>query len=203
MASPGPYAVQQILVRQDEALAKHVAVSRIALSAAPPAVLCTTAFTGPNSHDWSTSKAVCYDRFFEVQKWALFIKGTKNIICCGLTRSSFITDFFELQFDTTTLIIPSFRMIKARGCKQRFKSDLLRNYLVPGRVYMQYYYTVVSHVPQQQYSRHRRENDNLSTAHQFSCCVHRLKRLRKSPHSPGPQPGTLGAASGADDGVDV
>ena len=60
-------------------------------------------------------------------------------------RSSFITDFFELQFDTPTLMIPSFRMTQARGCKQRFKSDLLRNYLVPGRIriYMQYYYTVI------------------------------------------------------------
>ena len=57
-------------------------------------------------------------------------------------RSSFITDFFELQFDTPTLMIPSFRMTQARGCKQRFKSDLLRNYLLPDRINMQYYYTV-------------------------------------------------------------
>ena len=37
------------------------------------------------------------------------------------------SDFFELQFDTATLIIQSFRMIKAtcRGCKQRFISDPL------------------------------------------------------------------------------
>ena len=34
------------------------------------------------------------------------------------------TDFFELQFDTATLIIQSFRKIKDRRCKQRFKSDL-------------------------------------------------------------------------------
>ena len=64
----------------------------------------------------------------------------KNIILCDSKRSSFITDFFDLQLDTATLIIPSFRMIKARGCKQRFKSDLLYT----GRVYnMQYYYTAV------------------------------------------------------------
>ena len=69
-----------------------------------------------------------------------FHKRQKNIILCDSKRSSFITDFFELQFDTTTLIIPSFRMIMARGCKQRFKSDLLRsNYLVPNRISMQYY----------------------------------------------------------------
>ena len=59
------------------------------------------------------------------------------------------TDFFELQFDTATLIIQSFRKIKDRRCKQRFKSDLLysgvRKYLVPARIYMQYYYTVVSY----------------------------------------------------------
>ena len=41
-------------------------------------------------------------------------------------RSSFITDFFKLHYDTAALIILSFRMIKARGCKQRFKSDLSR-----------------------------------------------------------------------------
>ena len=42
------------------------------------------------------------------------------------------------QFDTATLITPSFGIIKARGCKQRFKSD-------PPRIqdYFQYYYTVV------------------------------------------------------------
>ena len=33
--------------------------------------------------------------------------------------------FFKFQFDTATLIIQRFRLIKARGCKQRFKSDLL------------------------------------------------------------------------------
>ena len=95
-----------------------------------------------------------------------FRQRQKNIFLSDSKRSSFITDFFELQFDTATLIIPSFRMIKARGCKQRFKSDLLYT----GRVYnMQYYYTaVVWHVPQEQYSWHRHENDNSSTAHQLS-----------------------------------
>ena len=73
-----------------------------------------------------------------------FHKGQKSIILCDSKRSSFITDFFQLQFDTATLIIQSFRMINARGCKQRFKSDLLRIYLVPGRIriYKQYYLTV-------------------------------------------------------------
>ena len=71
-----------------------------------------------------------------------FHKRQKNIILRDSKRSSFITDFFELQFDTATLIIPSFRMTQARGCKQRFKSDLLRNYLLPDRINMQYYYTV-------------------------------------------------------------
>ena len=101
-----------------------------------------------------------------------FHQRKKIFISCDSKRSSFITDSLELQFDTATLIIPSFRMIKARGCKQRFKTD-------------------------------RHENDNSSTAHQFSCCVRRLKRLRTSPHSPGPQPGTLSTASGADDAEDV
>ena len=35
------------------------------------------------------------------------------------------TDFFELLFDTAALIIQSLRMTRARGCKQRFKSDLI------------------------------------------------------------------------------
>ena len=72
-----------------------------------------------------------------------FHKRQKNMNSRDSKRSSFIADFFELQFDAATLIIPSFRMIKARGCKQRFKSDLLRNYLVPDRIYMLYYYTAV------------------------------------------------------------
>ena len=67
---------------------------------------------------------------FYVPKLALFTKGKKNIILRDSKRSSFSTDFFEVQFDTPTLIIPSFRMIKATGCKQWFKSDLLRMYLV-------------------------------------------------------------------------
>ena len=71
-------------------------------------------------------------------------KKEKKILCDS-KRSSFITDSSELQFDTATFIIQSFRMIKARGCKQRFTSDLIRNYLVPVRIktYMQYNYTVV------------------------------------------------------------
>ena len=44
-------------------------------------------------------------------KMGPFRKRQKNIILCDSKRSSFITDFFELQFDTVTLIIPSFRMI--------------------------------------------------------------------------------------------
>ena len=133
-----------------------------------------------------------------------FHKRRKNIILRDSKRRSFITDYCELQFNTATLIIQSFRMIKARGCKQRFKSDLVRNHLVPD-IHLQYNYTVVqyntSHSSSTRDMRH--ENDNSSTAHQFSCCVHRLKPSRTSPHSPGPQPGTLGTASGADDTVDV
>ena len=34
-------------------------------------------------------------------------------------------------------------------------------------------------------------HSSSTMANQFSCCMHRLKRLRTSPHSPGPQPGTL------------
>ena len=58
-----------------------------------------------------------------------FSSKAKNIILCDSKRSSFITDVFELQLDTPTLIIPSFRMTQARGCKRRFQSDPLRTYL--------------------------------------------------------------------------
>ena len=76
-------------------------------------------------------------RFFEVQKWALFIKGKKTESYATQNGAFSSHIFFELQFGTATLIIPSFRMIKARGCKQRFRSDLFC------RIFMQYYYTVV------------------------------------------------------------
>ena len=52
-----------------------------------------------------------------------------------------------------------------------FRSDLLY------RFHAQYYiYYLVWHVPQQQYSWHRHENDNTATAHRFSYCVHKLER---------------------------
>ena len=70
----------------------------------------------------------------------------KHKILCGSKRSSFITDFFELQFDTLTLIIPSLRMAQARGCRgsNLIYSGVLRNHLVPDRIYMQHYYQVYS-----------------------------------------------------------
>ena len=54
-------------------------------------------------------------------KMGPFHQRQKSIILCDSKRSSFITDFFELQFDTATLIIAI---------------------LVPDWNYMQYYYTV-------------------------------------------------------------
>ena len=69
-----------------------------------------------------------------------FHKKQKNIILCDPELSSFITDFFELQFDTPTLIIPSFRRIETRGCRgSNLIYYLVRYYLVPDRIYMQYY----------------------------------------------------------------
>ena len=66
-----------------------------------------------------------------------FHKRQRNVILRDSKRSSFITYFFELLLDAATLIIPSSRMIKARGCMQRFKSDLLY------RIYTQHYYPAV------------------------------------------------------------
>ena len=68
--------------------------------------------------------------FFSFENGPFSQKAKKHEILCDSKRSSFITDFFELQFDTATLIIPSFRMIKAIGCKQRFKSDVITWYLL-------------------------------------------------------------------------
>ena len=81
-----------------------------------------------------TIKAVLYAFFFKVQKWALFSKGKKNVILRDSKRSSFITYFFELQFDMATLINPSFRMMEARGFEQRFKSDLSGIYIISNTI---------------------------------------------------------------------
>ena len=56
-------------------------------------------------------------------------------------------------------------------------------------------YTIMQHAP------HSSRDHSSSTAHQFRCCVHRLKRSRTSPHSPGPQPGSLITSSGRDDAI--
>ena len=69
----------------------------------------------------------------------------KNTILWYSIRSIFITDLFELQFDTATLIIPRFRMTQARGANSG--SNLIYYvitwYLIPGRIYMQHYYTEI------------------------------------------------------------
>ena len=49
-------------------------------------------------------------KIFLGSKMGPFHKRQKNIILRDPKRSSFITDYSELQFDTPTLIIPSFRM---------------------------------------------------------------------------------------------
>ena len=54
-----------------------------------------------------------------------FRKTQKNRNLCNPKQSSFVTFFSKLLFDRATLIILSFRMIKARCCKQRCKYDLL------------------------------------------------------------------------------
>ena len=62
--------------------------------------------------------------FLEVKKSSFSHKAKKNRILCNPKISSFITFIFELLFDSATVIIPSFRMIKARCCKHRCQSDL-------------------------------------------------------------------------------
>ena len=66
--------------------------------------------------------------FFRLKNGAFSSKAKKHNLM-RLKTERFIIDCFELQFDTATLIIPSFRMTQARGCKERFKYDLSRNYL--------------------------------------------------------------------------
>ena len=68
---------------------------------------------------------------------------------------------------------------------------------------MQHYYPVVITRPTAALLLTYTRNNNSSTAHQFSCCMHRLKRSRTSPHSLDRQPGTLTTASGTNDAVDV
>ena len=61
------------------------------------------------------------------------------MMLCDSKRSSFITDFFELQFDTATFIIPSFGMIKAIEVATEVQN--LIYYVVTWyqvRIYMQY-----------------------------------------------------------------
>ena len=70
--------------------------------------------------------------FLEVQKGPFSQKAKRDNLMRFKTEQ-FHHKFFYLLFDTATLIIPSFRMIKARGCKQSFKSDLLN------RIYTQHY----------------------------------------------------------------
>ena len=74
-----------------------------------------------------------------------FHRRQKNITLCDSKWSSFIAYFFELQFDTATLIIPRFRMTQARGANRG--SNLIYYvitwYLIPGRIYMQHYYTEI------------------------------------------------------------
>ena len=71
----------------------------------------------------------CEDFFFSVEKWALFTKGRKkegkkNRI---LNRSAFTTFVFSTPVWRGDLEhFLKLRMLKARGCKQRLKSHLLR-----------------------------------------------------------------------------
>ena len=54
--------------------------------------------------------------------------------------------FFQLLFDTATLGIleaQKLRMLKARGCKQRLKSDLLYRILYACMHYLQQCYSVL------------------------------------------------------------
>ena len=58
-------------------------------------------------------------------KMGHFHERPKNRIFRNPKRSDFITYIFQLLFDTATLVIMKLRMMKATGCKQRCKSDLL------------------------------------------------------------------------------
>ena len=68
-----------------------------------------------------------------------FHRMQHNIFLFHLKRSSSTRDIFEVDFDTATLIIPRFVVVKARRCKPRYKSDLSRSYLVPDKIYMLYF----------------------------------------------------------------
>ena len=61
-----------------------------------------------------------------------FSQKAKKQNLVRLKTEQFHHRFFELQFDTATLIIQSFRMIKARGYKQRFKTDYVITWYLVG-----------------------------------------------------------------------
>ena len=79
--------------------------------------------------------------FFGLKKWSLFAEGKKTESCATQNGAASSQIFWNSSL--------TLRIIKARGCKRRFKSDLL------AWIYMQYYYTVVYHVRPTAAVRHR------------------------------------------------
>ena len=90
----------------------------------------------------SHHKSFITQYFFWVKKWALFTKGKKKNIMRLKNGDVSPQPFLRpVLHATLMLIIPSLRIIQARGCKQRFKSYVLYS------IYMQYYSTVVQGSP--------------------------------------------------------
>ena len=58
-----------------------------------------------------------------------FHKRLKKTKSYAIQIGAVSSHFFQLLFDTATLSILKLRMLKATGCKQRLKSDLLHRIL--------------------------------------------------------------------------
>ena len=84
-----------------------------------------------------------------------FNRSQVDMFICDSKRSSFIT---FISYSSLTRRPWSFRVSEWRRLEVANRSSnliFLRKYLLPDRIYMQYNYTVVQHVPHQQYSWHK------------------------------------------------
>ena len=95
------------------------------------------------------------------------------------------------------------RLMLQTECKHRFLSDVPVSYNVFIRIHYSIYSVTRTTLSSYSHYTHAYHNSSTRTTHQYSCCIYRLKLSHASPHSPGPQTGTLTTASARDDAVGV
>ena len=155
-------------------------------------------------------RAVFYARVFALEKVGLFTKGEKRQNTMQSKVEQFLLIFFQLLFDTATLSILKLTTLKARGCKQRLEYDPVYRISYAYTIYSSIEHntphsssTRITHTRIPTHEAREGRSAKREALLRHSCCIHRLKRSRTSPHSPGPQPITLITASVRDDAVDV